>query len=110
MTTTRTCRPRGTHFYLLLASLAYALTCRAEGSTWYVDGTVGQDANPGTSWPAAFRTLQKALSVAQSTPPDTIYVATGTYLPLDGLVNPPPDPKSATFSLKANVAVHGGFP
>ena len=56
--------------------------------------------NPdGTSWDKAYPTLQSALSSTAAIP--EIWVAAGTYKPDNN--------RSASFVLKANVAVYGGF-
>ncbi|MHC1785276.1 MAG: discoidin domain-containing protein [Anaerolineaceae bacterium] len=47
------------------------------GSAIYVDGASGNDNNTGTSTGSAFRTIQKAVNVAN--PGTTIYVRGGTY-------------------------------
>jgi predicted outer membrane repeat protein len=58
-------------------------------------------ANNGTSWGNSYRDLQSALAAASSE--DEIWVAAGTYKPASGAN------RSATFQLKDNVAVYGGF-
>jgi predicted outer membrane repeat protein len=58
-------------------------------------------ANNGISWGNAYRDLQSALAAASSG--DEIWVAAGTYKPASGAN------RSATFQLKDNVAVYGGF-
>lgn len=47
-------------------------------TTYYVNATTGDDANPGTAPGSAFKTIQTALYTV-STNGDTIYVAAGTY-------------------------------
>jgi hypothetical protein len=44
---------------------------------YYVDGATGSDANPGTSWDRAWRTLQRAADIAG--PGDVVYVKSGLY-------------------------------
>jgi hypothetical protein len=48
------------------------------GDLWYVSPT-GNDANTGTSWTDAFRTLQAAHDAATTNNGDTVFVAPGTY-------------------------------
>jgi hypothetical protein len=48
----------------------------ARGTTYYVS-TAGRDSNAGTSVSSPFRTIGKAMSVAQ--PGDTVYIRAGTY-------------------------------
>ena len=55
------------------------------GTTYYVDGTAGDDSNNGTSAGTAWKTLTKVseeLSFKTFTDPITINVAAGDYLPL----------------------------
>jgi len=72
---------------------------------------VDQDAtgaNDGSSWTDAFNYLKDALAAATAC--DEIWVAEGTYKPDQDTVNPngtlDPD---ATFALKNNVQLYGGF-
>ncbi|WP_013325039.1 beta strand repeat-containing protein [Gloeothece verrucosa] len=57
--------------------------------------------NNGTSWTNAYTSLQDALAAAQSG--DKIWVAGGTYKPTTG------SDRTATFTLKNNVEIYGGF-
>ncbi|NJL04458.1 MAG: hypothetical protein HC911_05995 [Chloroflexaceae bacterium] len=76
------------------------------GVVYYV-ALAGDDSNTGVAWGKAFRTLQRALTVAEAGA--QIWVAAGTYYPNEGLVVLPSDPRDATFALKSGVAVYGGF-
>lgn len=58
-------------------------------------------ANTGTSWSNAFVNLQQALD--RALPGDSIWVAAGRYTPTTGT------DRSASFQMKENVAVYGGF-
>jgi len=75
-------------------------------ATWYVKPS-GDDANAGTSWAAAFKTLQKALASVASG--DQIWVAAGTYYPDEGggATN---DDRGAAFVMRNGVEILGGFP
>ncbi len=94
---------------LLLLVFAFASIFLAEAQTTYYVSTdvTSNDANAGTSWLTAFRTVQKALSVA--TNGDEIWVAAGVYYPDEGLSVLPSDPRDATFQLKSGVKLYGGF-
>ncbi len=89
-------------------ALAAALTLSATGGTFYVDGAIGNDNDNGQTWPTAFKTFQKALSVASGQTEDEIWVAVGTYYP-DEIDGGDSDDRDDTFSLVDGVAVYGGF-
>jgi len=77
-----------------------------EGScTWYVNDTAS-GSNNGTSWTDAFIKLQDALLVAKAS--DQIYVAEGSYKTDEGGGQSLGD-RGASFSLKNDVAIYGGF-
>jgi len=82
-----------------------ASSVRAQ-TRYYVNQATGNDLNDGRTWATAFKTLQRALSVAQ--PGDEIWVARGVYYPTEGLTPPPSDPRSATFNIKS-IKLIGGF-
>ena len=70
----------------------------------YVDGTAGDDANPGTSWSQPFATLTKALATASSN--DEIWIAEGTYTPTSGT------DRTASFTVTGEqdgLRIYGGF-
>ncbi|MBN1393309.1 MAG: hypothetical protein JW947_10990, partial [Sedimentisphaerales bacterium] len=74
----------------------------------YVDaGATG--ANDGSSWTDAYNYLQDALTVAESN--NIIWVAQGTYKPdANNLYPSGIGDRTATFQLKNNVSIYGGFP
>jgi len=74
----------------------------------YVDANA-TGANNGTSWANAYKYLQNALWAATSG--YEVWVAQGTYKP-DRDINHPSGTgsRTATFQLKNNVAIYGGFP
>jgi len=47
------------------------------GATYYVDGTLGNEGNPGTSWTAAKARIQSGVNLASTG--DTVLVTNGTY-------------------------------
>ncbi|MFN8483108.1 MAG: choice-of-anchor Q domain-containing protein [Anaerolineae bacterium] len=84
---------------------AYESPCPAQGSIIYVNGGAS-GANTGASWTDAYTTLTAALAGVPTTPPNAcaeIWVAQGTYTPTT------PSGRDATFTLKSNVAIYGGF-
>ncbi len=84
---------------------AYESPCPAQGSIIYVNGGA-LGANNGASWGNAYTTLAAALAGVPTTPANAcaeIWVAQGTYKPTT------PSGRDATFTLKNNVAIYGGF-
>ncbi len=75
------------------------------GSIIYVDSRA-QGANDGSSWEDAYKSLQDALNAARS--PGEIHVAQGVYRPDQGVGINPRD-RAASFQLKSNVKVKGGY-
>lgn len=65
----------------------------------------------GASWATAYNDLQAAINISRSVPsatPVQIWVAGGTYLPTQ--LNPPTDPRSASFrEFRNNTTILGGF-
>ena len=97
---------------LVGVALATVLSLIAVGGQDLVatDGTIFVDAdatgaNNGASWEDAYTDLQPALDGAVVG--DQIWVAKGTYTPTHEFS--PGDPRSATFQLKNQVALYGGF-
>ncbi len=62
---------------LLVIAIIASTCCFASAATYYVDGSRGNDANPGTSAKRAWRTLGKANAGLQ--PGDTCLVRAGVY-------------------------------
>ena len=79
--------------------------------TIYVDANA-TGANNGTSWQDAYKYLQDALEDANISPGCAeIWVAQGTYRPDEDTAHPDGnDSRTATFQLKNNVAIYGGYP
>jgi hypothetical protein len=76
------------------------------GNMIYVDAAARGKKN-GKDWANAYVRLQDAL--AKALPADSIWVAEGVYWPDIGGSRSPGDRK-ATFQLKNNMAIYGGFP
>ena len=87
---------------IILANLTAPL---AIGEIIYVDDTA-TGSNVGTSWENAYIYLQDALAAAASS--DEIRVAQGSYKPDLG-IGITPGNRSATFQLKSEVTIAGGF-
>ncbi|MFM9958511.1 MAG: FG-GAP-like repeat-containing protein [Phycisphaerales bacterium] len=71
----------------------------------FVSSSAPSEFNDGTSWANAYRELRTALTDLESAPwVREIWVATGTYTPA-----PPNGPRTASFNLRNNLAIYGGF-
>lgn len=70
---------------------------------YYVDGTGGNDANNGLSWSNAKQTIQAAIDEAATAGAGEVWVKAGTYYPTSGT------DRTVSFTVKANVALYGGF-
>jgi len=93
--------------HISVAALFLFLTFQsALGGTIYVDASA-TGANNGSSWANAYIYLQDALTAATNN--DQIWVAQGTYKPDKGNGITPGD-RNATFQLKNDVSIYGGFP
>src|SRR3989337_677929 len=79
-------------------------------SRYYVNASA-QPGGDGLSWNTSFQTLQQAIETACNNAPAHIWVAAGTYYPMQN-----PDTTSSshadrtnTFTLCNGVAIYGGF-
>ena len=77
----------------------------ADAKVVYVNAAAGA-AGDGTSWSTACRYLQDALVLTVAG--DEVWVAAGTYYPDDGSAVTTGD-RTASFTLKQDVKLHGGF-
>jgi hypothetical protein len=74
----------------------------------YVDDDTGNDGNDGTSWARAVATVTRGLAVAAERVGDSgtatceLWVTAGTYKPVG-------TDRAATFQLRSQVALYGGF-
>ncbi len=72
-------------------------------SVIYVDGTMGNDSNTGTSWATAKETVAAAITEANYLGKSEIWVKTGTYYTTTGT------DRSTSITLSDNMAIYGGF-
>lgn len=79
---------------------------RQTGTVLHVDDGIGPRAGDGSSWSAAFATLQDALAAAG--PGTEIRVAQGLYKPDEGS-GQTPGLRSQAFQLSAGITVKGGY-
>ncbi|MEM7391150.1 MAG: choice-of-anchor Q domain-containing protein, partial [Verrucomicrobiota bacterium] len=73
----------------------------------YTDETSTNPVSPYSSWATAATRLQDALAFAS--PGDQVHVAEGTYYPDRGAFQTAGN-RSATFALRSNLDIYGGFP
>jgi hypothetical protein len=91
--------------WLAMSVFLLVMACISTGRTIYVDADA-TGANNGSSWADAYNYLQDALAVANSG--YEIRVAEGIYKPDQGAGITQGD-RHATFQLKSDVALYGGF-
>jgi len=82
-----------------LVGLAVSLAPASAAIVYVKSAAAGS--NSGTDWTNAYSSLQQALTAALES--DEIWVAVGTYKPTS------PAGQSATFQLRDNIAIYGGF-
>jgi len=85
------------------ASLLSTTTATAQAN-WYVNAAAPAGGN-GTSWTQAFNSLDQALNAVGSG--EEIWVAAGRYRTRQRTVAT--DPRSATFDIRGDITVAGGF-
>ncbi|PQJ10532.1 hypothetical protein CJD36_011190 [Flavipsychrobacter stenotrophus] len=101
---------------LFLVALASLNAVNAQ-TIYYVNAATGDDINPGTSWGAPYRNLTKALAQANVSTAAAveIWVAAGTYTPIDGLSTVLVDTRDTSFTfyrgdgVGRSLKVYGGF-
>ena len=98
------------HFVPLLLMCLFAIGVQAEPLKFYVSQKRGNDTRNGTSWNAAFKTLDAALKAVESNSnlDAIIYMAEGKY----NVDNKPVGGKSYYTLLRENqsLRIYGGFP
>src|SRR5262245_28911061 len=62
-----------------ISILLVAVAIPAYAGDWYVDAMNGSDANGGTSWSDAWRTISHAVDTVSATGVERFHVASGTY-------------------------------
>src|SRR5690606_2180019 len=90
---------------LFVALSATTTPVQAQSTVIYVDA----DASPGgdgSSWAAAYTSLQDALAVVEEG--DEIWVAVGVYYPDEGS-DQTDNARLSTFTIPSGVALYGGF-
>lgn len=95
-----------TVFVLFVIASLMTSTTIAAGTIYYVDADATGGNGSGDSWANAFTNLQDALQKA--TAEDQIWVAAGVYYPDVG-GGQADNQRSASFTIKAGVALYGGF-
>ena len=95
----------GTRTAVLTLVCLMILQC-AFATTWYVDATIGNDANAGLSESSPFQTIQAAVDNAETK--DTILVASGTYSYIDIPISKADLTISATESA-TNTVIEGAY-
>ena len=104
---------------LTLFALVLLLACNSATSQtiYYVNNSTGSNSNPGTSWALPFRDITKALASAQgsSAAEVQIWVAAGSYTPIDGITALPADHRDTSFAIYRGTGIgkvlkmYGGF-
>ncbi len=96
-----------TRLYLSLIAVSACLfmNLKTQADTIYVNQNAA-GTNNGNNWTNAYTSLQDAINAAQDY--DEIWVAQGTYKPDQGAGITVGD-RTASFPLKSNVSIYGGF-
>jgi hypothetical protein len=91
--------------------MVMAITVRAEGAIYFVNGMSGSDSQSGLSWAQAFKTPQKAIAVAKgnTAAPHEIWVTAGIYRPDEGPGGINSNDPNAFYEMVPQVALYGGF-
>lgn len=97
---------------IVLATIILSFSSGFAQTRYYVNQSVAASGN-GSSWAAAFKTLQEGINAASSTVADEIWVAKGTYYPDTDVYGthytPPSSSKYMSFYLKKPIKLYGGF-
>ncbi len=103
-----------TLFIFLLIVLSFSSRSQ---TIYYVNYGTGNNSNAGTSWATSFRDITKALAMAQSSSAAQveIWVASGTYTPIDGITALPANSRDTSFTIYRgdgigkSLKIYGGF-
>ncbi|MDH3981889.1 MAG: hypothetical protein OES84_03200, partial [Kiritimatiellaceae bacterium] len=82
--------------------ICFALSAGVQASPFFVDHGFQGESPTGESWMSAFPSLQSAIDAADETGGGDIWMKAGVYMPEGANRN-------ATFELKPNVSIYGGF-
>ena len=94
----------------VVAAIGMNSSVLAQPDIWYVDGTVTECDEDGTTWAKAFKYLQDALAEADGLTNDQIWVRAGEYFVDQDCANPDGTGlRTATFELVEGVKLYGGF-
>jgi len=104
-------------YCITMLLLVCSTLCNGQTIRYYVDSAKGNDANAGLSWSTAFRNLTMAIAVADTSKAAEvdIWVAKGTYRPIDGISKLPADQSDTAFAFYRGDGVgkalklYGGF-
>jgi len=92
----------------LLVAFAFVPAASAQGQSVIYVNQAASGANDGTTWADAYTSLQDALNATPRGSGDEIWVAQSIYRPDQGQAVTEGD-REASFRLKSNVALYGGF-
>lgn len=98
------------HLYIFLVIICFLVANCLPAQTLYVSGAAGNDNNNGSTWGKAYKTLSKALQIANNNAViNTILVTTGVYYPA-GSATLSAQNKDSSFAIaRGGLKIIGGF-
>ena len=95
---------------ILVGFLAFSISSFGQ-TTYYVNGTIGNDNNDGLSWGTALASLQAAIDKTSNNAGDQIWVAADTYYPSQtpGGNTTADSSRYFTFYFNQDIQIYGGF-